>query len=93
MPRRPALIPNYELKVCISEDLFAKLTLELWSEVEGRVPLGSYKRFFEARLREWFAQSRLDLAEVVPGLEPGKHWLTGTVESVNLLRRNEHANV
>lgn len=91
MPRRPAVIPNYELKVCISQDLFTKLALELWSDVESRVPHGAYKAFFEARLREWFTRSRLDLAEIVPGLPPGTHQVSADEETLNLLRRH-HAN-
>jgi hypothetical protein len=88
VPRRPAIIPNYELKLCIQQDLFAKLTLELWSDLEGRVPLGAYKAFFEARLREWFAQSRLDVAEVVPGTQPGKHFVSASAETLDILRRH-----
>lgn len=87
MPKRKSIIPSYELKLCLPEDLFARLTLELWSDAEGRVPLGGYKAFFEARLREWFSRGRIDLAELVPGLPPGKHYAYGDAETLSLLRQ------
>jgi hypothetical protein len=55
MSRRKNLIPSRKLTVMIPEDLFAKLTLHLYSESAQRVPLGSYQGFFVERIQEYFS--------------------------------------
>lgn len=87
MPRKPNVVPSYELTLCIPEDLFAKLSLELWSEAEGRVPHGAFKRFFEELLREHFLHSRLDLSAFIPGLPPGVHFISGRKEVLEILAK------
>jgi hypothetical protein len=88
MPRKPAPIPPYKLKVSLPQDLMGRLTLDLWSDVEGRAPLGAYSEFVTARLREYYSRERLDLATIIPGLQPGVHVVTGDKESVAILRRH-----
>lgn len=87
MPRKPAVIPQYKLKVSIPEDLMGRLTLELWSDLEGRVPLGAYSATFEALLRRHFDESRLDLATLLPDLPPGVHFIYGAPGVLALLRQ------
>ena len=38
----------------LPEDLVVKLELELYSEVEGRIPLGAQQAFFTSLLRAYF---------------------------------------
>lgn len=38
----------------IPEDLVAKLELHLYSDVEGRIPLGAQQEFFTQLLRDYF---------------------------------------
>lgn len=54
MARRASITPNIQLEIRIPEDLRAKLELHLWSDLEGRVPLGGYSKFFIERLKEYF---------------------------------------
>lgn len=91
MPRKPAVIPNYYLRVGISQDLYSRLALALWSDAEGAVPYGAFKEFFEARIREWFTRTRIDLAEICPGLPPGKHFATLDSDSADVLRHYAQA--
>lgn len=55
MSRRAAVVPNERLELKLEPTLKLKLDLYLWSELEGRVPKGKYKDFFEERLRDFFA--------------------------------------
>jgi hypothetical protein len=56
MPRKPNILRPTPLKLMLPEDIRAKLDLILYSEVEGRVPLGAYQRFFLERLQEYFSR-------------------------------------
>lgn len=56
MARRPDIIRPVTLHTQISEDLRAKLDLHLYSNLEGRVPKGAYRAFFENLIREYFAK-------------------------------------
>ena len=85
MPRKPAVIPIYKLKVSLPEDLFGRLTLELWSSLENRVPLGQDSQFVERLLRQHFEHTAFDLAVAIPGLQPGIHVLRGDRETIRLL--------
>jgi len=82
------VIPKYNIKVSIPQDLMGRITIELWSDMEHRVPLGDYSKFFERLVRAYFARERLDLALVLPGLQSGLHFITGESEALALLRRS-----
>lgn len=58
MPRAPNINRPISLHTTIPEDLWTKLTLYLYSEVEGRVPKGAYQSFITERIREFFNQSK-----------------------------------
>lgn len=66
MPRKAALTPARNVHVCLPETLMAKLDLYLFSEVEGRIPQGSYQKFFSTRITEFFANRM----ETQKGVEP-----------------------
>jgi hypothetical protein len=54
MSRPSRIIRPVKITTYIPEDLRAQLALFLYSEVEGRIPLGAYANFFTERIREFF---------------------------------------
>ena len=87
MSRRPNLIPSIMLNVALPQDVHTRLTLYLFSELEGRVPLGAYQRFFTERVREFFQSKQLDLSPYIGGEAPAVsgspdviRWLEETLE-------------
>lgn len=50
----PKIIRPSKLTMSLPEDIRAKLDLHLFSEVENRVPMGAYQRFFIERIQEFF---------------------------------------
>lgn len=86
MPRRPNLDRPTRLELKLPESVRARLDLLLFSELEGRVPLGAYQEFFLARLREHFDSRRLDLAPYL-NCEPGLHIITASPQTVTRLEQ------
>jgi len=84
--RRPNPIPSIMLNVALPADIHTQLTLHLFSELEGRVPLGAYQRFLVERIREYFAHRRLDLAPYA-GCDPGVFEVAGSVSALNVLKK------
>lgn len=60
MPRPRNAIKSIEKNISIPEDLVARVELELWSELEGKVPFGAWKELIVRLLREHF--TKLDAA-------------------------------
>ena len=56
MPRPKKTIRTIFKTVGLPEDLVARLELDLFSELEGRVPLGAQQEFFTKLVREHYAQ-------------------------------------
>jgi hypothetical protein len=54
MSRPKRTIRTIYKNIALPEDLVAKLELELFSEVEGRIPFGAQQEFFVKLLREHF---------------------------------------
>jgi hypothetical protein len=54
MSRPPNILRSVSLHTMLPEDLYAKLTVHLYSESEQRVPKGSYQRFICERITEFF---------------------------------------
>jgi len=54
MARPKKTVPTVFKKIGIPEDLAERLELELYSEVEGKVPFGAMQEFFTALLRKHF---------------------------------------
>lgn len=85
MSRPKSIMPTQHLNVKLPLDKLAKLNAHLFSEIEGRVPMGAYQAFFIARIDEHFGQKHLDLAAYVKGLEPDTFIVSGNEYSINLL--------
>jgi len=83
--RKPNVEPTSSINLHLPETLRVRLDLLLYSELEGRVPKGSYLRFFSARLVEFFECKTLDLAPYVNAL-PGVHVVSGRPETLAALR-------
>ena len=69
------------LNLALPESDRAKLDLLLYSEVEQRIPKGSYQQFFTARIREFFSGRELDLAPYLGSL-PGERTVRGSPETI-----------
>ena len=56
MPRPKKVIRTVFKNIGIPEDLNARMELELYSEVEGKIPFGAQQEFFSRLMREHFAK-------------------------------------
>jgi hypothetical protein len=56
MARPRKVMRSIEKTICLPENLVAKVELELFSEVDGKVPFGAWQKFVVARLEEYFAR-------------------------------------
>jgi hypothetical protein len=74
------------LNLALPQPEHTRLTLHLFSDLEGRVPLGAYQRFFSERINDFFAQRHLDLAPWTGG-DPGAVVVSGSEEALNVLRQ------
>lgn len=83
--RKPNVEPTSSINLHLPETLRARLDLILYSELEGRVPKGSYLRFFSARLVEFFEHRALDLAPYLNAL-PGTHVVSARPSTLEALR-------
>lgn len=54
--KHPNIIRPVKLTVNLPEDVWTKMTLHLYSPLEGRVPHGSYSRFLSERINEFFSR-------------------------------------
>lgn len=58
MPRPKQATPSTFRNIAIPKPLADRLDIELFSDVEGRIPMGAYKEFFSNLLRQYFEQKR-----------------------------------
>ena len=86
MSRRPNIVPSIMLNVALPAPVHTALTLHLFSELEGRVPLGAYQRFLCERIQEFFRHRRLDLAPWA-GTDPGAFVVSGAPEALCVLEK------
>lgn len=56
MARPKKIVQSISKNIALPEDIVARIELELYSDVEGRIPFGAQQRFFEQVLREHFAR-------------------------------------
>ena len=54
MSRPKGTVPSVPKNIAIPKPLADQLDLHLYSEIEGRIPLGAYKDFFTALLQNYF---------------------------------------
>lgn len=52
MPKPKRIVRPRILNLSIPEDLFARLQLHLYSELEGRVPFGAYSKFINQLIQK-----------------------------------------
>lgn len=55
MSRPAAVIRRISKNLSLPEDIVARMELELYSEAEGRVPVGAQSSLIEKLLRSYFA--------------------------------------
>ena len=85
MSRRPNAVPTVPLNTVLPLDVHTKLTLQLYSDLEGRVPHGKYSEFLTKLLREAWAEQSLDLAPWL-GCAAGALQVRGTPEAITRLK-------
>ena len=51
MPRPRKAVPSVEKNISLPRDLVVAVDLELYSELEGKVPFGSWQRYIERLIR------------------------------------------
>ena len=56
MPRPRKAVRSIEKNISIPEDVVARIDLELWSELEEKVPFGAWQRLVTGLLREHIAK-------------------------------------
>ena len=56
MPRPRKAIRPVEKNISLPEDLVARVDLELYSDLEGKVPFGAWQRYVERLIREDLAK-------------------------------------
>jgi len=56
MPRPRKAVRPIEKNLSLPQDLVAAVDLELWSEVEGKVPFGAWAKYVEELIRKDLAQ-------------------------------------
>lgn len=54
MSRPRQVIRTIKKHIALPEDLVGRLELELFSEVEGKIPMGAHQKFFTNLLRGYF---------------------------------------
>ena len=87
MTRQRHPVRPISVTTTVPEDLLVRLQLHLFSELENRVPYGAMTKFFASRIREYLDGGRLDLAPYITGLPPDTYILSGSRESVDMLRK------
>jgi hypothetical protein len=86
MAKHPNIIPSKQLNVALPLPIFTRLSVELYSELEGRVPHGAYSRFLIDLLQQHFATRQLDLAPFA-STPPGACIVKGSPETLAMLER------
>jgi len=84
--RRPNPIPSVASLLTLPEDVQARVTMHLFSKLEGRVPQGAYQRFYVELLTAFFEHRRLDLAPFA-NCEPEIFIVSGSEETIQLLQK------
>lgn len=87
MPRPKLLSPTANIRVCIDARLKAQLDAVLWSELEERVPLGNYQKFFNRLISRALSEKRLDLAPYL-GTDAGAAVIHAVPEVIDALKRH-----
>ena len=62
MSRRRNIMPTLSLHLKLPSDVHTRMTLHLYSELEGRVPFGAHQRFISELINDFFERRTLSLA-------------------------------
>lgn len=84
MPRRPNPTPSVILTTALPGEVHARMTLHLYSELEGRVPQGAYREFLSELIREFFDHRLFDLAPFA-ATDPGRYLVRAHPETLRVL--------
>lgn len=68
MPRPKRAVPNVTKELSLPPDLVARVDLELYSELEDRVPHGAWQQLLIVLLTNWLA-TRASLADIKKAIE------------------------
>lgn len=81
------IVPVRAMRVTVTvpRDLWVRLTLSLFSPLEGRVPYGRYAEWLANAIREYFERETFDLAPYLSTL-PEVHCIRAKPETVRALR-------
>ena len=85
MSRRPNTVPTVPLNTVLPLDVYTRLTSQLYSDLEGRVPHGAYSKFLTELIRAAFSEKSLDLAPWL-GSAAGALQVRGTPEAITHLK-------
>jgi hypothetical protein len=86
MARHANIIPSKQLNLALPLPIFTRLNIQLYSELEGRVPHGAFSRFMIDLLQQRFSQHQIDLAPFA-GTPAGACLVTGSPETIAVLRK------
>jgi len=81
MSRQPNVIPSIKLTLRLPQPEWTAVSTHVYSDLEQRIPPGSYQEFFVARIREFFTSKTLDLAPFA-GTPPGAFTVRGSREAI-----------
>lgn len=56
MARPKKIVQSVSKNIALPQDLVARMELELYSDLEGKIPFGAQQKFFERVLREHYAR-------------------------------------
>jgi len=83
--RRPNAIPSVSLNLSLPIDVHTRLSADLYSELEQRVPHGAYSRKFTELIRAHYSSTNLDLAPWA-GSFPGSWTVAGSPDAIAILK-------
>lgn len=58
MPKPPRVDRPVEKKLSLPQSLVAQVELQLFSELEGKVPFGAWSKLIEQLLGDWLARNQ-----------------------------------
>ena len=83
--RHPNPIPSVQLNLALPLDVHTRLSADLYSELEQRVPHGAYSKKLSELIRAYYSCTNLDLAPWA-GSFPGSWTVSGSPEAIAILK-------
>jgi len=66
-------MPSFKVNISLPADILARVTADLWSDAEKRVPKGAYQKFFVRLIKDHFA--RVDGAKELSSANDPREWV------------------